>query len=157
PFPRFPLNLPITPDATLCGVALLLAIASGLLFGAVPVRQGLETDPYTGIKTGPTSGVGRRLSVREHPPVAAIALCALLVTCSGAAVRGLTRSMHGHYGFDVQDRMVAGVELHIAGYRPETFPAIQRRMVDAMASIPGVRAVGTTDCIPLSQGDVPGT
>src|SRR5262249_51961911 len=103
PIPRFPLNMPITPDATMCGAALLLAIASGLLFGAVPVRQVLKTDPYSVIKTGPTSGVGRRLSVRDFLLAAQIAICALLVTSSVVAVRGLTRSMSGHYGIALEN------------------------------------------------------
>src|SRR4029453_14089708 len=103
------------------------------------------------------SGVGRRLSVRDVLLVAQIAICALLVTSSIVAVRGLVRTLHGQYGFHPEHRMLATTELKWAGYRPEAFPAMQRRMMDAMESIPGVTAVGTTDCIPLSQGDAPGT
>ena len=44
PFPQFPINLPVSPDANVYGVALLLALASGFLFGAVPVRQVLRTE-----------------------------------------------------------------------------------------------------------------
>jgi len=157
PFPRFPLNLPMSPDATVAVAALLLAVASGLLFGAVPVRQVLRTDPYAVIKSGPTSGVGRRLSVRDVLLVAQIAICALLVTSSFVAVRGLVRSLHSPYGFEPRGRMLASAELEMAGYRGETLLPMQRRMVDAMEAIPGVRAVGTTNCVPLSQGDVPGT
>jgi len=157
PFPRFPLNLPLNPDATVAVAALLLAVASGLLFGAVPVRQVLRTDPYAVIKSGPTSGVGRRLSVRDVLLVAQIAICALLVTSSFVAVRGLVRSLHSPYGFEPSGRMLASAELEMAGYRGETLLPMQRRMVDAMEAIPGVRAVGTTNCVPLSQGDVPGT
>jgi predicted permease len=157
PFPRFPLNLPMAPDATLGIAALLLAVVSGLLFGAVPVRQVLRTDPYAVIKSGPTSGVGRRLSVRDVLLVAQIAICALLVTSSFVAVRGLVRSLHGPYGFEPGGRMLASAELRMAGYRGDAQLAMQRRMIDALASIPGVRAVGTTDCLPLTQGDVPGT
>ena len=157
PFPRFPLNLPVAPDATLGLAALLLAVASGLLFGAVPVRQVLRTDPYTVLKSGPASGVGRRLSARDVLLVAQIAICALLVTSSFVAVRGLVRSMQGPYGFETQGRMLATAELQMAGYSGDARLPMQRRMIDAMESIPGVRAVGTTDCVPLSQGDVPGT
>jgi predicted permease len=33
PFPQYPLNMPVNPDATVYGVALLLSLASGFLFG----------------------------------------------------------------------------------------------------------------------------
>src|ERR1700693_4903475 len=54
PLPRFPLHVPVNPDASVYGVALLLAIASGFLFGAVPVRQVLHTHPSEIVKSGST-------------------------------------------------------------------------------------------------------
>jgi TRAP-type C4-dicarboxylate transport system permease small subunit len=39
PIPDVPINVPVNPDASTYVVALLLALASGLLFGIVPVRQ----------------------------------------------------------------------------------------------------------------------
>jgi predicted permease len=46
PFPQYPISMPVNPDATVYGVALLLSVVSGFLFGAVPVKQVLRTDPY---------------------------------------------------------------------------------------------------------------
>src|SRR5438552_1381191 len=45
PFPQYPINMPVNPDATVYGVALLLSLASGFLFGAVPLKQVLRMDP----------------------------------------------------------------------------------------------------------------
>ncbi len=53
-----PLHLPVTPDANVYGVALLLSLVSGFLCGAVPVRQVLRTDPYKVIKSGSTGSGG---------------------------------------------------------------------------------------------------
>src|SRR5206468_1360687 len=52
PFPRFPGYLAVTPDSNVYLLALLLALASGFLFGSVPVRQVLRTNPYEVVKTG---------------------------------------------------------------------------------------------------------
>jgi len=38
PFPKFPMSMPVSPDASVYAVALVLALVSGLLFGIVPVR-----------------------------------------------------------------------------------------------------------------------
>ena len=54
PIPRFPIHVPVNPDANVYVVALLLALVSGFLFGAVPVRQVLRTNPYQIVKAGST-------------------------------------------------------------------------------------------------------
>ncbi len=54
PVPEYPLHVPVNPDANVYLVALLLALVSGFLFGAVPVRQILRTNPYEVVKAGST-------------------------------------------------------------------------------------------------------
>src|SRR6201999_4408285 len=39
PFGNFPVHAPVNPDVTVCGLALLLSLVSGVLFGMVPVSQ----------------------------------------------------------------------------------------------------------------------
>src|SRR5206468_8245945 len=82
PFPRFPGYLAVTPDSNVYLLALLLALASGFLFGAVPVRQVLQTNPYEVVKTGSSGRIGRRITARDVLLVLQIALCAVLVTSS---------------------------------------------------------------------------
>ena len=48
----------------LYAIALLLSVVSGLLFGAVLVKQVLRTGAYQIIKSGTTGTLGRRLSAR---------------------------------------------------------------------------------------------
>src|ERR1700719_3792433 len=91
PFARWPIHMPVNPDANVYAVALLLTLASGFLFGAVPVRQVLHTDPYQIVKTGSLGRVGRGLTVRDLVLGAQIGICAMLVTSSVVAVRGLQR------------------------------------------------------------------
>ena len=43
PVPKFPIHIPLNPDANVYLVALGLALVSGFLFGIVPVRQVLRT------------------------------------------------------------------------------------------------------------------
>lgn len=56
---NFPTNIPVAPDANVYVLALPLSLVSGLLLGAVPVRQGLRTDPYQAIKLGVISSGAR--------------------------------------------------------------------------------------------------
>jgi predicted permease len=142
PFPQFPANAPVSPDAKVYGVALLLALASGFLFGAVPVRQVLHTNPYGVIKSGSTATVGRRVSVRDLLLGLQIAICAVLVTSSMVAVRGLVRSLHANFGFEPRHAMLINTDLTMASYRGDAAAAMQKRMIDAMERILGVKSVG---------------
>jgi len=156
PFPQFPINLPVSPDANVYGVAMLLALASGLLFGAVPVRQVLQTNPYEVVKSGSTGRVGRRITVRDLLLVAQIAICAVLVTSSLVAVRGLVRTLHSDFGFEPRNAMLVDTDLNMAGYSSDKTPAMQKRMIDALDTIPGVTSVGLTDWPPLASGGAKG-
>jgi len=150
PFPQYPLNVPLTPDPTVYAIAVLLAAASGLLFGAAPVRQALRTDPYATIKAASRSTPGGRFTVRDLLVVGQIAICAVLVTASLVAVRGLSRSLHDRFGFDPQHALIVNTLLDMAGYRPDQVPEMQKRMLDAAKTIPGVASAAFVDRIPLN-------
>jgi predicted permease len=152
PIPAIPINVPVNPEAGTYVVALLLSLVSGLLFGMVPVRQVMRADPWQVIRGGAEGVAGlRRLSMRDVLLVAQIAICAVLVTSSLVAVRGLARSMHSNFGFVPQGVMFAQGELHMAGYADEQLPQMERRMLDAAAAIPGVTAAGYINRLPLSM------
>ena len=152
PFPQFPMNIPVRPDANVYLVALLLAIVSGLLFGIVPVRQVFKSNPYEIIKAGSSARIGRRLTVRDLLLVLQIAICAVLVTSSIVALRGLARSLHANFGFEPQDTLLVDTNLAISGYPPDKMAAMQRQMMDATRAIPGVNSVGLVDTPPLHMG-----
>ena len=152
PLPNIPINVPVNPDLLTYAVALLLALVSGFLFGMVPVRQVLRSDPWQIIRTGMSTDSLRRFSLRDVLLVLQIAICAVLVTSSLVAVRGLARSLHSDFGFNPQNAMVVSTDLHMSGYSDDDSPAIQRRMIDALAAIPGVASVGAISNIPLGLG-----
>ena len=151
-FPQFPMNIPVRPDANVYLFALLLALVSGLLFGIVPVGQVFKSNPYEIVKAGSSARIGRRLTVRDLLLVLQIAICAVLVTSSMVAVRGLARSLHTNVGFEPQDTLLVNTDLAMAGYPLDKMPAMQKRMMDAMQAIPGVTSVGLVDVPPLHMG-----
>ena len=153
PIPDVPINVPVNPDGGTYIVALLLALASGLLFGMMPVRQVMRADPWQVIRTGAAGVAGmRRFNPRDLLLVVQIAICAVLVTSSLVAVRGLARSMHSSFGFAPQNVMLVESDMQMAGFADEHIPQMQRRMLDAVTAIPGVTAVGYSDHLPLSLG-----
>ena len=61
--------------------------------------------------------MGRRITVRDVLLVVQIAICAVLVTSSMVAVRGLARSLHSNFGFDPQNTVLVDTDLRMAGYQ----------------------------------------
>ena len=152
PLPAAPLTIAVNPDAKVYTVALLLALASGFIFGTVPVRQVLRTHPYEVVKSGSSARVGRRITVRELLLVAQIAICAVLVTSSLVAVRGMARSLHSNFGFEPRNAMLVETSLNMAGYSGDNLPLMQKRIIDALQTIGGVKSVGSVDRLPLYYG-----
>jgi len=156
PIPQFPMHVAVYADAKVYVVALLLALVSGFVFGAVPVRQILRTNPYEVVKAGSNTilagNTSRRMTLRDKLLVLQIAICGVLVTSSLVAVRGLVRSMHSNFGFEPQNALLANSDLRTAGYTGDRIPAMERRMITSLKALPGVKSVGLTSQVPLGGG-----
>jgi predicted permease len=153
PIPQFPVSVPVNPDATTYAMAVALALLSGLLCGLAPMRQIFRTSPWEVVKARTAAPRGRwRFAVRDVLLVVQVAVCAVLMTASLAAVRGLERSMHASFGFEPDHAVVLSTDLVMAGYQDDRVPAMQRRMIDTAAAMPGVIAAGEINFIPLGLG-----
>ena len=138
PFGNFPMHAPVNPDMTVYGIAFLLSVISGFLFAAVPVAHVLRTSPYEIVKSGSSARVGRHITGRDILLAVQIALCAVLVTSSMVAVRGLSRTLRAHFGFEPKNAVLISADLHMAGYTGDRVPPMQKRMIDSIAAIPGM-------------------
>ena len=153
PIPDFSINVPVDPDWRTYLMALVLALVSGLLFGLVPLRQILKTDPYRQIKAGASVGSGgRRITPRDVLLVAQIAICAVLVTSCLVSVKGMARSLHSDFGFVPQHAVQVNTDVGFGGFTGAQGAAMQRRVLDALGRIPGVSAAAYADRVPLNIG-----
>ncbi len=151
PSPDFPITFAINTDVRVSALALALALASGVFFGLVPVRQIWRDNAYSVIKSGSNSATsGRRWTLRDGLLVLQIVLCSVLVTSSLVAVRGLARSLQTSYGFQPQSALLASFDLRMSGHDGQQSLAIQHRALDVITALPGVTAAGFTANVPLN-------
>jgi predicted permease len=150
PFTDFPIHVTVTADARVYGLALLLSVASGLLFGLLPARQIWQTDAARVMKSTPAPVLFRRFTLRDLLLALQIALCTLLVTASLVALRGMQRSLHAPMGFEPQGAMLAETDMQMAGYSNDAALPLQKRMVSESLATPGVIAAGTVNTAPVS-------
>jgi predicted permease len=161
---EIPIQFLVEPDNSTFLFAALMALLTGVLFGIMPARQIWKTDPNQVLKaSGGTDGGRHRLALRDMLLAIQIALCCLLVTASFVALRGLQRTFTMPLGFDPNDVTLAEMDVHLAGYQGSQIPALQQRLLNAVAAIPGVKHAAYSDTTPLSadqNGDyifAPGT
>jgi predicted permease len=153
PISAFPIHVIVAPDARVYLMALLLSAASGILPGLLPARQIWRTDAMQAMKSGAVSaGLLRSFTLRDALLGVQITLCALLVTASLVALRGMDRSLHAPMGFVPQGATLAETDMHMAGYSDKSALPVQHRVIEEAARIPGVTAAGTIDQAPLSGG-----
>ena len=142
------LDLHLDSRVYLAGLA--LTVAAALLIGMAPARQTWAGSPLQVIRNGPTGPARRGFSLRDLLPVAQIATCTLLVTASLVAVRGLMRASEGSSaGIRPQGVILATTTLP-EGLEGDRGLETQKEMIDAVAEIPGVTAVGAAGETPMS-------
>ena len=141
------LDLDLDPRVYLAGLA--LTVASALLIGMVPARHAWAGSPLQTIKNGLADPARRRISLRDALLVAQVAICALLVTASLVAVRGMKRALDGSSaGIRPQGVMLASLDL--GGLEGDRALQKQKEMIESLRSIPGVTAVGAVRETPMS-------
>jgi predicted permease len=151
PGTEIPVQFLVAPDNSTIAFAAVMALLTGLLFGVIPARQVFKTDPNQVLKSSGGTDAGRgRLALRDLLLLVQIALCCLLVTSSFVALRGLERTLEMPLGFRPDGVVLATMDVHLAGYQGAQALAVQKRLLDAVAAIPGVLNASYSDTTPLS-------
>jgi predicted permease len=146
-------HVAINVDVRVYLAGLALTLGSALLSGMVPARQAWQSSPLAMMKSEPAETMHlRRFALRDLLLGVQIAICALLVTASLVAVRGMERALHTPMGFEPHGAMLADIDLSDAGQTGDVALQKKRAMIDAARSIPGVTAVGTVSRTPMTGG-----
>jgi predicted permease len=144
-------DLAVDVDMGVYLAALILTLASGLLFGMIPARQVWQSSPLQAMKGGPVDATPRRrLALGDLLLGAQIVICTLLVIASLVALRGMVRMLHAPLGFQPEGAMVADMDL--SEVEGDVSLEKTKAMIDALRSIPGVTAAGTLSKLPFTGG-----
>jgi predicted permease len=146
----FPAHYLIAPDLRVYLVAIVLSVASGIVFGILPAWQVRNTDVMQAIKSNYVSaGSFRRFAMRDALLLIQVAVCTLLVTSALVAVRGMVQRLRAPLGIAPAGVTLAQVDLKVAGIPDAQSRIVQKRLLDTAAAIPGVTAAATSDYVPF--------
>lgn len=141
----------VTIDRRVLLFALGVAVLAGALASLAPLWQAARTAPADALGEGvraSASAQSRRVS--RALVVAEIALSFALLTASGVLVLHLRNVSRVSPGFDASNLLTFTASVPgTIGAEPETRIPFQKRLVDAVAAVPGVDAVGFANQLPL--------
>jgi putative ABC transport system permease protein len=140
-------------DLRLFGFALGVSLATGILFGLVPAMQGSGSSLSAALNEGGRGGTAGRAGrrIRNALVITEVALAVVVLIAAGLLMRSFIRLRGVDPGF--QPAGVLTVRVPLAGGRnatPERRIAFFRQVADRIATLPGVRAVGAVNVLPLT-------
>jgi predicted permease len=152
PFGNAQIVLDLPLDARVLGVTMATAAATALFFGLAPALRATRVDLTAEFQGGTRAPVGAaRSRLSQALMVIQIALSLVLLVSAGLFVRTLGDLAGIDAGFNRRGLVLFAIDATSAGYPRQQFAALQTRLQDRLARIPGVRAV-TFSSVPLLSG-----
>ena len=139
-------------DARVLLFALIVSIATGILFGMAPALQATKPDLAAAMKEegrGSSGGAGRR-RLRDSLIVAEIALAFMLLVVSGLMMRSFLGLLNIDAGFDSNNLLTMRLPATIEQFpEPEQMNRYLREVRTAVEAVPGVRETAYSCAAPM--------
>jgi putative ABC transport system permease protein len=126
-----------------------IAVVTALVFGLLPALEASQIGPHTAIRQRTRSATSDRghHRIRSALVVVEVALAVVLLVGAGLLFRTFSNLSRVDLGFDPAATVTAGLFLGLRS--PETRIVVLDQMLDRVEGLPGVRAVGTIQFLPL--------
>jgi predicted permease len=151
--PGLPRMREIQMDGRVLFFALLVSIATAVVFGIIPALEATHVDPHEALKEGGRgagSSRGRR-RIQSSLIISQMALAIMLLISAGLLVRSFARLLQTDPGIRPEHVLTMTVPLPLHAYSRASdirnfFEELQRRAT----SLPGVTSVGLSTDLPLN-------
>jgi putative ABC transport system permease protein len=146
----------ITIDLRVLGFTLLISLLTGVLFGLVPALQLSHPDLNVSLKEGGHgSGFhGRRL--RSALMVSEVALAIVLLIGAGLLIRSFVKLLDVDPGYRAENLLTARLALPPRYDEKSRRVQFYEQLLQRLAALPGVTAVGATSQLPLTSYNMGG-
>jgi putative ABC transport system permease protein len=153
-----PTNIPrltsIVIDLPVLRFTLIVALATGLIFGIAPAWQSASASQSEALKEGGRSGGegarGRR--VRNALAVVEVAIALVLLVGAGLLARSFAAIARTDLGFNPRNVLVLQIDLPRQKYtEDQRVVQFYQQLSDRLTALPGVRSVGVGSSVLLSR------
>jgi predicted permease len=145
------LDISLNLDGRVFGFTLAMSLLTGLLFGLAPALRATRGEVNATLKqtAGSLKPSGSRLS--QSLVVAQIAISLLLLIGAGLFLRTLRNLQSVDLGFNTENVLLFRVDPRLNDYQGDQIAALYERMIERLATLPGVRSA-TLSRHPLLSG-----
>jgi len=144
------LGLAVGPDWRVLVFTLVVAVATGIVFGLVPALRASRPDLVPALKDGSATNKRRRFELRDVLVVVQIAVSLVLVVGGALLVRSIFAAGRVPLGYDGDRTAYLALALEMNGYDGERGGRFLEEGVRRLQSLPQVEAVALTNRLPLS-------
>jgi predicted permease len=138
-----PLPISAVPDLRVFAFTLLVAAATGIVFGLVPALQSSRSDVAGTLKDQAGSVTSTRaIAFRKGLVVAQVTLSLLLLIGSGLFIRSLHNLKTLDPGFQTSRLISFAINPTLSGYDPQKTRQFYKTLEETLASVPGVQSMG---------------
>ncbi len=151
-------GLTLSLDTTAMLFAMVLALATGILFGLFPALHSTKPDLATTLKGQAGQPAGARSAARFRLALvtAQIALSTALLVSAGLFLRSLVNVSRVDLGLNVEQLVTFTISPERNGYTPERTLGLFARVEEELLALPGITAV-TSSMVPVLNGSNWGT
>ena len=143
-------------DGRVAGLAVLLALFTGILCGLVPAFAAIRTPVNDALKAGGRSGTGGSSHgrLRSALVVAEIAIAFILLAASGLLLRSFEKMREVELGFNPDRATIASYGLPAKQYITQSqIDTFNHELLRRLRQLPGVEAAGMTSMLPATGND----
>ncbi|HEY6332661.1 MAG TPA: ABC transporter permease, partial [Blastocatellia bacterium] len=125
---------------------------AGLLSGLLPALGVSRPDLNETLKEGARGNVGGRgwQRLRSGLVVAQVAISFLLLICAGLFLRSMQAAEHANLGFRTTGVLMGSIDLGLQGYDDAKSRDFQKRLLDRLKELPGVKDASLCQLVPFS-------
>lgn len=148
----------ITVDARVLVFTLLVSVGAGLLFGLVPALAAVRHDPADSFRGEGRGTAGRSANrFRSGLVVAQVALALVLLAGAALLIVSVRRLAAVELGFQPENAASFQFNVPVGRYQtPDAQRGFVRRVLEGLATIPGVTHAGAVYFLPLGSGSSSG-
>jgi predicted permease len=145
--------LPIqtAPSPEVLGLAFLLAILTGIIFGAAPAWFATRTDPAEALRSSSRSATGHSSFTRKALLILQFSVSVALVSGATMLARSLDNLEGQNFGYPIPGRVLVSLHNPHSGLTPPERMALYRQLEDRLNALPGVRSSGLALYNPLTD------
>jgi predicted permease len=151
PYDPANLTLSTSPDLRILLFTTGITLATALFFGLVPALQGSQVSPGTVLKEEAGSIAGGHVRLRKFFVALQVGLSCMLLIGAGLFARTFQNLRNVDLGFNAENVIVFGVRpatVYDDARKIQTY----RSLVEGLATVPGVKAVGANRQMLLTGG-----